>query len=185
MTDSEILQLYFAREEAAITQTKLKFGALVRSIIYNILKNREDTDECENDVYLGAWEHIPPARPEPLRPYLVTAARNTALRRYDYYAADKRNRALEEAFDELEGVLGADGAPDEALELEALGARIDAFLRTVSREARVMFLRRYYLAEPVAETAKRLGVSQSKVKSSLFRTRSGLRDYLIREGYAL
>ena len=71
------------------------------------------------------------------------------------------------------------------MELEALGARIDAFLRTVSREARVIFLRRYYLAEPIAETAKRLGVSQSKVKSSLFRTRSGLRDYLIREGYAL
>lgn len=185
MTDSEILSLYFAREEAAITQTKLKFGALVRSILYNILKNREDTDECENDVYLAAWEHIPPARPEPLRPYLGTAARNCALRRYDYYTADKRNRDLEAAFDELEGVLTAYELPEDRLNVRELGAHIDAFLRTLSREARVMFLRRYYLAEPLSETARVLGVSESKVKSSLHRTRRGLREYLSREGYAV
>lgn len=185
MTDQELLSLYFAREEAAITQTKLKFGAFVRTIIYNILKNHEDTDECESDVYLAAWEHIPPARPEPLRPYLGAAARNCALRRYDYYAADKRNRNLETAFDELEGVLRAPDAPEEALALQTLAAHIDAFLRTVSREARVIFLRRYYLAEPVAETARVLGVSQSKVKSSLHRTRCGLREFLGKEGYAV
>ncbi len=90
MTDREILNLYLAREECAIVQTKHRFGTFLRSLAWNILRCWEDVDECENDTYLAAWEHIPPAEPEPLRPYLGRTTRNIALHRHAYYAADKR-----------------------------------------------------------------------------------------------
>jgi RNA polymerase sigma-70 factor (ECF subfamily) len=185
MTDREILALYRARDEAAIGCTRDKFGAFLRQLAWNILRSPEDADECENDTYLAAWEHIPPAEPMPMKPYLGQIVRNLALQKYRWYSADKRSRSLEASFDELSECVGAAGEISEQLDLQQLGACIDAFLRTISPEARVMFLRRYYLAETVEEVASALRISRSKVKSSLFRTRSGLRECLRKEGYAV
>ncbi len=185
MTDREILALYLARDESAITRTKERFGTFLRSIAWNILHSHEDAEECENDAYFAAWRHIPPAEPEPLRPYLGAIVRNAALQKYAWYTADKRSRNLEEAFEELDGSLGAPETMDERLDLERLGQSIDAFLRRASREARVIFLRRYWFADSIDEIAARLHVSQSKVKSSLFRTRSALREFLRKEGYTI
>ncbi len=184
MTDRQILELYWKRDESAIDRTREKFGAYLRSIAWNILRSWEDTEECENDTYLSAWEHIPPAEPDPLRPYLGKTARNHALTRCEYYAADKRNREMTVAMEELSAL----SLPDDAYEqlaLQELGEAIDRFLRTVSRTARVIFLRRYWYLESIEEVAARLECSQAKVKSSLFRTRTALREYLRKEGYAV
>ena len=63
MDDSKIIELYFARDEQAITQTDLKYGKLCYKIAYNILRNNEDSEECVNDTYIGTWNAIPPTRP--------------------------------------------------------------------------------------------------------------------------
>ncbi len=184
MTDRQILDLYLQRDESAIDRTREKFGAYLRSIAWNILHSREDTEECENDTYMSAWQHIPPAEPDPMRPYLGKTARNFALTRCEYYAADKRSRDMTVAMEELSTL----SLPDDAYEqlaLQELGGAIDRFLRTISQSARVIFLRRYWYLESVEEVSKRLGFSQARVKSSLFRTRSALREFLRKEGYAV
>ena len=182
MEDSQIIDLYWARDERALTETERKYGSYCRSISYQIVKNRLDVEECVNDTYLRAWNAMPPQRPLRLPPFLGRIARNTALDRWDYNTAEKRNGGMEAVLEELEECVG--GTPlEETADLHCLGETISDYLDTVSPAARRVFLRRYWYCDSMAEIALRYGFTQGKVKSTLFRTRQGLRDHLIREGY--
>lgn len=185
MEDRELLALYLRRSEEAISGTKQKYGRLLFSIANRILNSREDAEECENETYLRAWNAIPPKRPEPFFPYLGKIARNLALHRYEYYGAEKRGTAAEELFWELEECIAAPESTESHFSAQELGRMISDFLRKTDREARVLFVRRYWYADSVKELAARFGFSESKVKSSLSRTRKRLRIYLEEEGYTL
>lgn len=127
---------------------------------------------------------MPPQRPQCLPPFLGRIARNTALDRYSYNTARRRNSGFETVLEELEECVG--GSPvEEDFDLRRLGETISAYLDTVSTDARRVFLRRYWHCESVAEVALACGFTQGKVRSLLHRTRRGLREYLIREGYDL
>ena len=181
MDDAKIIELYFARDENAIEQTRLTYGGRLRSVATRILANGSDAEECENDTYLKAWNSIPPARPAHLRAYLVKICRNTALNMLEYRNADKRSATLVELTEEMQACI-PDATPERRAEPEELGKLLSTFLRTQSKENRIIFVRRYLMAEPVAEVAAALHVSESKVKSSLMRTRNKLRAYLEKEG---
>lgn len=184
MEDREIVELYWARSEQAIRETAGKYGGYCRAIIRRVLGSREDAEECLSDTWLGAWNAMPPQRPERLGPFLGRIARNTALDRYHYNTAQKRGGAFEALLEELEECVG--GSPlEEDLDLRQLGESISAFLDTVPPVQRRVFLRRYWACVPLAEIAGEQGFSVPKVKSMLHRTRKGLRAYLIREGYDL
>ena len=180
--DDAILALYWDRVEDAVTFTKEKYGALCRSIARRLLNDERDVDECESDVYVQAWNSIPPERPVCLSAWLARVTRNAALDRSKYNAAACRSSALAQAFEELEPWLPtAVGDPQTALDAEAFRPMLNTFLRTQSPEARRFFLRRYWYGETVREIALLYGVKESKVKTSLFRTRERLRKELERE----
>lgn len=80
MEDEEIMDLFFARSEQAIRELDTKYEKICHKLSYNILNNRRDAEECVNDAYLGAWNAIPPARPDPLLAYLVKIVRNLSLK---------------------------------------------------------------------------------------------------------
>ena len=182
MDDSAILALYWDRVEDALTLTKEKYGALCRSIARRQLNDDRDVDECENDVYIRAWNSIPPERPVCLSAWLARVARNVALDRSKYNAAACRRSALTEAFEELEPWLVAvEGDPQKALDEKEFRHMLNDFLRAQSPEARRFFLRRYWYGESVREIAQTCGVKETKVKTSLFRTRERLRKELERE----
>ena len=186
MEDSTILALYWDRVEDAVTFTKEKYGALCRSIARRLLTDERDVDECENDVYMRAWNTIPPERPTCLRAWLARVARNAALDRRKYNAAACRSSALTEAFEELEPwLIAAEGDPQRELDAKDLRRVLNSFLRAQSPEARRFFLRRYWYGESVQEIAQASGVKESKVKTSLFRTRERLRKELEREVHKL
>lgn len=186
MDDSSILALYFSRAEDAVTYTKEKYGALCRSIARRILDDERDVDECESEVYMRAWNSIPPERPDCFSAWLSRVTRNAALDRSKYNAAACRNSALAQAFEELEPWLPtAEGDPHAALDSEELKKILNPFLRDLSPEARRFFLRRYWYGESVREIAQACGVTEVKVKTSLFRTRGRLRTELEREGIKL
>ena len=179
MDDDAILALYWDRMETAVTLTKEKYGALCRSVARKLLNDERDVDECESDVYIRAWNSIPPERPTCLRAWLARIARNAALDRSKYNAAACRNSALTEAFEELEPWLTAvEGDPQRALDEKELRRVLNGFLRAQSMEARQFFLRRYWYGESVREIAQACGVKEAKVKISLFRTRERLRKAL-------
>ena len=183
MNDREIIDLYFARSDAAVSETMAKYGRMLRSIAYGILHSVPDSEECENDTYLAAWNAIPPQRPRVFAAFLGRIARNLAINKYRYYAADKRSRAAEVPLDELGEILS--GAPDERCEAAAVSECISRYLARQSRAKRVVFVRRYWYCDSVSRIASEYGFSESKVKSMLLRMRRELRTYLERSGVRL
>ena len=184
MEDKDIIALYWERSEEAIRRTAAKYGAYCGSIIRRVLGDGRDAEECLSDTWLGAWNAMPPQRPARLPPFLGRIARNTALDRYDYNTAQRRNGGFEAVLEELAECV--DGSPlEEDFDLRQLGEAISAYLDGVAPAARLVFLRRYWYCEGVAEIAAGTGFSPSKVKSLLHRTRKGLAEYLRKEGYDL
>ena len=147
----------------------------------NILQNKEDSDEAVNDTYLKAWNSIPPAKPNPLKTYLGMLTRRISLNRYEYYRAQKRNSSFEILLSEVEQMIPSSMAQRD-FEKGEIASAINSFLPTIKKDARKYFVRRYWYSDSISDIAKFYGVSESKVKSSLFRTRNALRDYLEKEG---
>lgn len=180
MEDNRIIELYFNRDENALTQTRECYGKQLNALAFRILQSKEDAEECENDTYMKAWSSIPPQKPQHLFAYLAKICRNTALNMAEKANAEKRNAVIVELTKELSECLPDNSSLEKTAENE-LGEIISAFLKTVSRDNRMIFIRRYFLSETIADISKALGISESKVKSSLFRTRNKLRDYLSKE----
>lgn len=181
MEDQQIIALYFQRQEQAIQETDRKFGRLCHGIAVNVLSDRQDSEECVNDTYLAVWHQIPPTRPMSFRAFLCGITRNLALKKLEWRQAAKRRCPGTVSLEELENLL-----PDERFAPDAsgeeIGACINAFLAQEPKEARQVFLRRYWYFDSVADIARRYGFTQSKVKSMLLRSRNRLREYLEQEG---
>lgn len=185
MQDKEIVDLYWARSEEAISQTNVKYGSYCRKIAMNITVSAEDSDECVNDTYLSAWNSMPEERPSLLAPYLASIVRNHALDRYRRSHTAKRGAGqVALALDELAEVAGASSAEDEAFRT-ILSGHINSFLAQLDKENRIVFVRRYFYVDSLADIAQNRGMSESAVKSLLFRLRQKLKEYLEKEGYEL
>lgn len=184
MDDRQIIGLLFARAESAVAELAARFGAGLRQLAMNILGSAQDAEECVNDTYLALWNAIPPARPEPLPPYVYRVGRNTALKRLRTNTAAARDSRYDISLDELAGCIPGQSM-DALLDVKALGQAIDAFLRTQSATGRIIFLRRYWFGDSVRDIAQLLGMKEGAVSTRLSRTREALRLYLIKEGYQL
>lgn len=181
MEDSQILDLYFARNEEAIHYTQLAYGQRLHRLANNIVKNAQDSEESVSDTYLKAWQTIPPQRPGRLFAYLAKICRNFALNRLDWKKAAKRNAEVVSLASEMELCI-PDSRRDTEMEARELGAILDKFLRTLTPENQMVFLRRYWYVDTISEIAQRYGISESAVNMRLNRTRNKLRDYLKKEG---
>lgn len=179
MTDQELLDLYFARSEEAVSATREAYGPYCRAIALRVLGSEEDAEECLSDVWLRVWDAIPPERPEHFKGWLGAVTRNRAvsLRR----ARDRGPQQAEEAA--LELALDLSGGPETELEAKELGRAISAFLSAQPEEKRNVFLRRYWYGDTVEEAAHWAGWSVSRTKSALFRLRNKLKDYLKKEDF--
>ena len=183
MEDQEIISLFWARSEEAVTRTAQKYGGYCRAIIRRILPCPEDVEECLSDTYLGAWRSMPPQRPRVLPPLLGRIARNAALDRYAYCAAAKRRGSFAAVLEELGGCAGGDST-QEAVDCALLGEAIGRYLGRLE-PVRQVFLRRYWYCDSIGDIAERFAFTPSKVKSMLHRTRAGLKNHLIEEGFSL
>lgn len=183
MEDEAILDLFFQRAEQAISETQKKYGAYCAAIVRNILSNPEDCEECLNDVYWRLWNQIPPNRPARFQAFLGTVARNTALDRYRGLHAEKRGGAAAElAISELQEC-AAPGSLEDTLEERRLVALLNRFLAELPREARIIFVKRYWYLSSVREIAEQMGMSEGKVKMTLYRTRKKLKSRMKEENY--
>ena len=182
MDDEKIVELYWERDENAIRQTQLKYGRYCYSIAFNILGDREDSEECESDTYLDAWNSIPPEKPPYLSAYLGMIARRRALDRYRHKRAQKR---VEDKFAvslcELEECLASEKSVVDELAEKELAKAISDFLYTLSETECNVFLRRYWYFDSIADICKRYGYGQSRVKMMLKRSREKLMKYLEKE----
>lgn len=186
MRDTEILDMYWERNERAIDETQKSYGNYCYSIAFHILHTREDSEECVNDTWLRAWKSIPPNRPQRLSLFLGTITRNLSFDRWKYKNSLKRgNGELEMTLDELAECVPASGTTEDAVEEAELKRKINEFLDTLKEKERNVFLRRYWYAEEYNEIASRYGLKLNTVKTTLFRVRSKLKIYLEQEGVTL
>ena len=186
MDDSKIVDLYLSRDESAISQTAQKYGLKLRRIANQILNNMAAAEECENDTYLETWNRIPPHEPRNyLFAFLGRIARHLAIDECRRNASQKRHALFCELTKEMEECLPSNNNVEEASDLEVLEQTINAFLKTCSEEQRNIFVRRYWFFDSISEIAKRYESSESKIKTTLFRLREGLKQQLEKEGYRI
>lgn len=183
MTDAEILLLYQERAQSAVSATETQYGAYCRSIARGLLPSAEDAEECVNDVYLAAWNSIPPQRPQKLSAYLGKITRNLALDRLRKAGAEKRGGGqVNLVLEELEDCLSAPSGPEQALEAQEMARALETFLQTLSPDKRRIFLQRYWYLYPIRDIAAAHQVSEAKIASLLFRLRKALKAHFEQEG---
>lgn len=186
MKDTEILDLYWERDERAISETQKTYGNYCYSIAFHILHAKEDSEECVNDTWLKAWKAIPPNRPNHLSLFLGTITRNLSFDRWKHKNALKRgNGEMEAALEELEECVPAASSTEDVVEELELKRCLNRFLGTLKESDRNVFLRRYWYAEDYSEIAKRYDMKLNTVKTTLFRIRGRLKEYLEQEGVVL
>ena len=183
MEDPRIVQLYWDRDQKAITETATKYGNYCTFIAKNILGNNEDAEECVNDTYMKAWDAMPPHRPNMLSTFLGKITRNLSFNRYKHNSADKRGGGeISVVLDELSECISNGESTEQVAEKRELLRCINWFLDELPETERNMFVCRYWYLEPVQQIADRYGFSLSKTASMLRRTREKLRKQLIKEG---
>ena len=186
ISDETIIELYWKRDEQAIRETDLKYQKYLMTVAYNIVHDRMDCEECLNDTYIGAWNAIPPARPNALKAFLTTIMRRIAVNRY--HSNTKKGRIPSEmtvSLSELEGIIHAGESPEEAFNAAHLGEVISRFVCSLSVRGRYVFMSRYYMADTVDTIARALGVSRSTVNKELATIRRDLKEILESEGYTV
>ena len=185
MDDKEIIELLFERKEEAIEQTKLKYNGQLFHTAMNILRNVQDAEECVNDTLLKAWESIPPVRPISYIGFLVKITRNLSINKWKGKGAAKRGgNVVDLLFSELEECIPVSkvGVPEEEYEANLVTEAINDYLKSLNQIARVTFVLRYFHGESIRNISEHCNISESKVKSLLFRTRKKLKIHLEKEG---
>lgn len=186
MSDEQIVELYWQRDERAIRETDRKYQHFLLTVAHNILRDAQDCEECLNDTYLGAWNAIPPARPKVLQAFLATIMRRTAI---DRYKAGKRQKRIDSeltvALSEVEEFLANGSDPAAELDARELGRVISEFIRALPKRRMYIFMSRYYTARPIGEIARLLGCSESTVNKEIAAIKHDLKEKLEKEGYSL
>ena len=177
MDDGKIVDLYWARNEKAITESQRKYGRMLSSLSYSLLSSYEDAEECVNDTYLDAWNAMPEARPEFLGAFLSKITRRISIDRFRAKHRERRG-GMNEIVSELDECIPSEDRVERQYENMLLRDEINDFLYSQPKEKRVMFVLRYFYSKSVSEIARQISVGESKVKTTLFRMRKELQERL-------
>lgn len=184
MEDERIVELYWLRDQTAIEKTEQKYGSYLTKVAYNILNDREDSQESVNDTYLSAWNAMPPHKPQALCPFLSKLTRRISVSLLRKKQSLKRGAGVYEmSVEELGECLPGGNTTEQLFEGKALEKSIASFLRGIPEQSRNVFICRYFYMDPVKDVARYCGLTESNTKVLLHRTRAALREYLQKEGF--
>ena len=179
ITDENIIELFFARSEQGIRELDIKYGTVCHNLSYHIVGSRQNAEECVNDAYLGVWNTIPPARPNPLLSYVLKIVRNISIKIYWRKEAAKRSSHYTIALEEIEACIADQKNIEEEIEVRELACIIESFLDTLTIENRVIFMRRYWFSDSYKDIAEFVGLSEKNISVRLTRIREKMKQYLI------
>ncbi|MCD7742385.1 MAG: RNA polymerase sigma factor [Ruminococcus sp.] len=177
LNDEKIIELYYCRDEQAISETADRYGAQLKRLAMNMLHDEQSAEECVNDVYFKAWNAIPPEKPQKFHAYIMKICRRNALRMLEHQSAKKRNAETVELTQEMLECI-PDSSSEINVQSEQLVGRLNQFLTSLDSQKRIVFIKRYWYGESSVEIAKELGCSEGKIRTMLYRTRSKLKKYL-------
>lgn len=176
--DEKIIEMFFGRSEQGMRELDIKYGKVCHRLSYNIVNSRQDAEECVNDAYLGAWNAIPPAKPNPLRTYICKIVRNISLKVYYRKKAAKRNSTYTIAMEEIEACIADPNTVETEIEARELAHIIESFLDTLTVENRVIFMRRYWFSDSCKDIAEFVGLTEKNISVRLTRIRQKMKSYL-------
>ncbi len=176
--DEKIIEMFFERSEQGIRELDNKYGKICHNLSYNIVSNRQDAKECVNDAYLGAWNAIPPARPDPLLAYVCKIVRNISLKIYYRKEAAKRSSHYTIAMEEIEACIADQNTVETEIEARELARMIESFLNTLTVKNRVIFMRRYWFFDSCKDIAELVGLTEKNISVRLTRIRQKMKEYL-------
>jgi len=181
LTDEQIVDLYWTRQENAIQETDKKYGQFLFRIAYNMLHDRQDCEECQNDTYLAVWNAIPPTKPVTFPAFLVQIMRRIAINRYKEKTSKKRIPSeLTVALEDAQGALRSNESDKAAYEAAEVGKIINDYVKALSDRQRYIFIDRFYLAESVETIAADLKISPATVYREIDKIKQGLKLHLER-----
>ncbi len=184
MSDDNIVELYWQREEKAIEYTDAKYGRYLYTIAYNIVHNRPDCEECLNDTYLGTWNCIPPTRPKSFQAFISKIMRNVAVNKFRRNNADKRiPSSMTVSLEEMDDCVAYSPSVDEEYAIKELTRILNKYLSGLPERDATIFISRYYYSDSLEELAEMLGVSERTVSRMLAKLRQDLKQLLDEEGY--
>ena len=184
-SDEEIVAMYWARDEEAIRQTDIKYRRFLISVALNILGNTQDSEECLNDTYMGAWNSIPPNRPSVLRAFLSAITRKLAISKYRTSHRQKRGLGQTFSLSDFEDFISDDQSSYTGEQVRALGQIMSEYIQGLTKRQRYIFLSRYYYAKTIDQITAELGCSKSTVNKEIAHIKHDLRVYLAQEGYTV
>ncbi|MBQ7094507.1 MAG: sigma-70 family RNA polymerase sigma factor [Clostridia bacterium] len=185
MEDDKIIELYWSRDELAISECKAKYDSSLIRISYNILSNHEDSEECVSDTHIKVWNAIPPDKPCSLFAYLGRITRNISINLWHKRNAQKRRSAGDILLSELSECIPHTETTENAAESNELSRIISDWLYTLPVDDRILFVRRYWYGDSVEYLAQNLSQTRSAVSGRLFRMRKKLRTLLEKEGISI
>lgn len=185
MEDAEIIEMYWKRDEAAITESNIKYGRMLKHIAFNILSNHEDSEECVNDTYGKVWETVPPKRPNSLAAYMGRIIRNLSINRWYENRTQKRGNGAAVLLSELSDCIPSQDFVESDIEADSLTEIINAWLSTLPQDDRVLFLRRYWYGDDLNMLAFECSVSPNKMAGRIYRLRRKLKTILEGEGVSV
>ena len=179
INDEKIIEMFFERSEQGIRELNIKYGKIFHDLSCRIVGNRQDAEECVNDAYLGAWNAIPPAKPNPLLTYVCKIVRNLSLKIYWKKDAAKRSSHYTIALEEIETCIADQKTVEDEMEAKELARIIEDFLDTLTVENRIIFMRRYWFADSYKDIAEFAGLTEKTISVRLTRIRKDMKQYLI------
>ena len=182
--DAQIIELYWNRDENAISASMERYGAYCFSIANGILDNAQDSEECVNDTWLRAWSAIPPTRPAVLKVFFAKITRHLSFDRYKARKSLKRGgENVRLVLDELAECIADETDVEGQVNAKELGMAINQFVASLPEREQHLFVRRYFFSEPIKMIAERYEMNENSVNVALSRIRKRLRSHLSREGY--
>ena len=182
-SDQAIIELYLNRSEAAVSMTAARYGGFIYSVCYNILRQREDSEECQNTTYMKTWNAIPPAHPNSLKAFLARIARMTSIDRLREKTRQKRNAAFLESLDDYSEFLADDHSVPEEIEVRELARILNEFISGLRDDEQILFVKRYFFNAPVKSISQETGIPRSTLYSMLDGIKNRLKNLLKKEGY--
>lgn len=181
MDDSGIIELFFERSEQAIAELSRKYGGIIKKLAENILRDKQDAEDCVNDTYFDVWNAIPPQRPGSLTAFVCRIARNISLDRYRYNSSQKRG-AYTVCLDELAECVSSTETAESLFESNELTRLIEEYLDTLDKTNRLIFVRRYWYIDPIKDISEVTNLSDGAVRTRLARLREKLKEFLEERG---
>lgn len=185
LDDRMIIELLTERSEAGLEELSRKYGTVCKHVAGNILNNSLDAEECVNDAILAVWNTVPPQKPDPLLAYLCRIVRNLALKKHRDNTAQKRNGTYDVAFEEIEDCIASSDSVESMANAAELAGKLNAFLASLDKENRILFVRRYWYSDSIEGLAKHYRTTAHTVSARLFRIRKKLAIYLKKEGISV